>query len=90
MRAMTQLVLEVALDQAALRQAQGQDLTIAVNLSASSLVEAGLPDCLPNSDRHPNGDRDTGHHYHADAASEAKRHSTVEDSGGTSAGRGGT
>jgi len=44
MRAMTQLVLEIALDQAALWQAQRQDLTIAVNLSASSLVDAGLPD----------------------------------------------
>jgi len=44
MRAMTQLVLEIALDQAARWQAQGQDLTIAVNRSASSLVDAGLPD----------------------------------------------
>jgi len=44
MRAMTRLVLEIALDQAALWQAQGRHLTIAVNLSASSLVDAGLPD----------------------------------------------
>ena len=43
-----------------------------------------------HSDCHPNGDRDTGHHHHTDAASEAKRHSTIEDNGGTSAGRGGT
>jgi len=44
MRSMTRLVLEMALDQAALWQAQGRHLTIAVNLSASSLVDAGLPD----------------------------------------------
>ena len=44
MRAMTKRVLEMSLDQAALWQAQGRDLTIAVNLSASSLVDAGLPD----------------------------------------------
>src|SRR5450759_2434039 len=44
MRAMTRLVLEMALDQAALWQGQGQDLTIAVNLSASSLVDDDLPD----------------------------------------------
>ena len=43
MRAMTRLVLEMALDQAADWQGQGQDMTIAVNLSASSLVDADLP-----------------------------------------------
>jgi diguanylate cyclase len=41
---MTQLVLEMSLDQAAAWQAQGEHLTIAVNLSASSLVDADLPD----------------------------------------------
>src|SRR5665647_3113379 len=44
MRAMTRLVLAMALDQAALWPGQGQDLTIAVNLSASSLVDDDLPD----------------------------------------------
>ncbi len=44
MAAMTRLVLEMALDQAARWQRQGQDLTIAVNLSASSLVDAHLPE----------------------------------------------
>jgi diguanylate cyclase (GGDEF)-like protein len=44
MRAMTRLVLEIALDQAADWQAQGQQLTIAVNLSASSLADADLPE----------------------------------------------
>jgi diguanylate cyclase (GGDEF)-like protein len=44
MRAMTRLVLEQALDQAASWQGQGQNLTIAVNLSASSLVDANLPE----------------------------------------------
>jgi len=44
MRAMTRRVLEIALDQAAVWQTQGQHLTIAVNLSASSLVDAELPD----------------------------------------------
>jgi diguanylate cyclase (GGDEF)-like protein len=44
MRAMTRLVLEMSLDQAAAWQAQGEHLTIAVNLSASSLVDADLPD----------------------------------------------
>ena len=43
MRAMTRLVLEMALDQAARWQGQGRKLTIAVNLSASSLVDADLP-----------------------------------------------
>jgi len=43
MRAMTQQVLEMDLDQAAIWQAQGQHLTVAVNLSASSLVDADLP-----------------------------------------------
>jgi diguanylate cyclase (GGDEF)-like protein len=44
MGAMTRLVLEIALDQAADWRAQGQHLTIAVNLSASSLVDAALPE----------------------------------------------
>jgi diguanylate cyclase (GGDEF)-like protein len=44
MRAMTRLVLELALDQAAVWQGRGQHLTIAVNLSASSLVDADLPE----------------------------------------------
>jgi diguanylate cyclase (GGDEF)-like protein len=44
MRAMTVRVLEIALDQAADWHARGQRLTIAVNLSASSLVDAELPD----------------------------------------------
>ncbi len=44
MRAMTRLVLETALDQAATWQGEGQPLTIAVNLSASSLVDDALPD----------------------------------------------
>lgn len=44
MRAMTRLVLDMALDQAAAWQEQGQHLTIAVNLSASSLVDADLPE----------------------------------------------
>jgi diguanylate cyclase (GGDEF)-like protein len=42
--AMTRLVLEIALDQAAVWHARGQPLTVAVNLSASSLVDAALPD----------------------------------------------
>jgi diguanylate cyclase (GGDEF)-like protein len=44
MRTLTRLVLEMALDQAATWQAQGQHLTVAVNLSASSLVDADLPE----------------------------------------------
>jgi len=44
MRAMTQDVLEQALEQAAAWRAAGQALTVAVNLSASSLVDATLPD----------------------------------------------
>jgi len=43
MRTMTRLVLEMALNQAAEWQRQGQPLTIAVNLSASSLGDADLP-----------------------------------------------
>ncbi|MDQ5840507.1 MAG: EAL domain-containing protein, partial [Chloroflexota bacterium] len=43
MRAMTRLVLQMALNQAAEWRAQGQHLTIAVNLSASSLVDEDLP-----------------------------------------------
>ena len=44
MTAMTRLVLGIALDQAAAWQRQGQRLTVAVNLSASSLVDADLPE----------------------------------------------
>jgi len=45
MRAMTRRVLEMALDQVATWQEQGRaHLTVAVNLSASSLVDADLPD----------------------------------------------
>jgi diguanylate cyclase (GGDEF)-like protein len=44
MRAMTRIVLEVALDQAARWQEQGQQLIVAVNLSASSLVDSELPE----------------------------------------------
>jgi diguanylate cyclase (GGDEF)-like protein len=44
MRAMTQRVLEMALDQAADWEGQGQHLTVAVNLSASSLVDDDLPE----------------------------------------------
>jgi len=44
MRPLTRLVLGMALDQVADWQAQGQQLTVAVNLSASSLVDANLPD----------------------------------------------
>jgi len=43
MRAMTRLVLEMALDQAALWRGEGRHMTIAVNLSASSLVDDELP-----------------------------------------------
>jgi diguanylate cyclase (GGDEF)-like protein len=44
MRTLTRLVLEMALDQAAVWQGQGLELTVAVNLSASSLVDADLPE----------------------------------------------
>ena len=44
MHALTQVVLRQALDQAVLWQSQGHPLTIAVNLSASSLVDTELPD----------------------------------------------
>ena len=44
MRAMTRVVLEIALDQAAVWHGDGRRLTIAVNLSASSLVDTDLPD----------------------------------------------
>ena len=44
MHALTQVVLRQALDQAVLWHAQGRPLTIAVNLSASSLVDTELPD----------------------------------------------
>ncbi|TFD74583.1 putative bifunctional diguanylate cyclase/phosphodiesterase [Cryobacterium fucosi] len=44
MHALTQIVLTKALDQAVLWRAQGELLTIAVNLSASSLVDRDLPD----------------------------------------------
>src|SRR5450631_3544614 len=44
MRALTRLVLKMALDQAAAWCRQGEHLIVAVNLSASSLVDADLPD----------------------------------------------
>ncbi len=44
MRSMTRVVLQIALDQAAVWQAQGRRLTVAVNLSASSMIDTGLPD----------------------------------------------
>ncbi|MFZ0161812.1 MAG: EAL domain-containing protein [Kineosporiaceae bacterium] len=44
MPAMTHVVLDQALDQAAAWSASGQPLTVAVNLSASSLVDGSLPD----------------------------------------------
>jgi diguanylate cyclase (GGDEF)-like protein len=43
MRVMTRRVLEMAMNQAAQWQAQGQRLTVAVNLSASSLEDVDLP-----------------------------------------------
>jgi diguanylate cyclase (GGDEF)-like protein len=44
MRTMTRVVLEIALNQAEAWHAQGRQLVIAVNLSASSLVDTDLPD----------------------------------------------
>jgi diguanylate cyclase (GGDEF)-like protein len=44
MPALTRMVLALSLDQAASWHAQGQQLTIAVNLSASSLVDNALPE----------------------------------------------
>ena len=44
MPAMTRVVLSQALDQTAVWQARGRLLTVAVNLSASSLVDADLPE----------------------------------------------
>ena len=44
MPSLTQLVLENALDQAALWAAQGRSVTVAVNLSASCLVDDNLPE----------------------------------------------
>ena len=44
MPALTRVVLTVALDQAAIWQARSQRLTVAVNLSASSLVDVDLPE----------------------------------------------
>jgi diguanylate cyclase (GGDEF)-like protein len=44
MRTLTRVVLQITLDQVAIWWAQGQHLTVAVNLSASSLVDADLPD----------------------------------------------
>ena len=43
MPTLTRVVLDQALDQAAAWHAQGQQLTVAVNLSASSLVDSDLP-----------------------------------------------
>ncbi|HSP75255.1 MAG TPA: EAL domain-containing protein, partial [Cryobacterium sp.] len=44
MHALTQEVLRKALDQSALWSAQGRTLTVAVNLSASSLIDTDLPE----------------------------------------------
>ncbi|TFB98644.1 bifunctional diguanylate cyclase/phosphodiesterase [Cryobacterium sp. HLT2-28] len=44
MHTMTQIVLEKALDQTAIWHAQGQLLTMAVNISASSLIDTALPE----------------------------------------------
>jgi diguanylate cyclase len=44
MSALTRVVLDLALNQAAAWHAQGRPLTVAVNLSASSLVDADLPE----------------------------------------------
>ena len=44
MRSLTQLVLQLALDQATIWHALGRPLTVAVNLSASSLVDTDLPE----------------------------------------------
>jgi diguanylate cyclase (GGDEF)-like protein len=44
MARLTQIVLEQALDQAAVWHRQGRPLTVAVNLSASSLVDTDLPE----------------------------------------------
>lgn len=46
MPALTQMVFEKALDQAAIWQQQGRPLAVAVNLSASSLVDDDLPERL--------------------------------------------
>ena len=43
MPTLTRVVLAMALDQAAAWHAQGQPLTVAVNLSASSLGDTALP-----------------------------------------------
>ena len=44
MPSMTEVVLDMALDQAVLWQRQGRSLTIAVNVSASSLIDDELPE----------------------------------------------
>ena len=44
MRSLTQVVLELALDQAVAWRAAGRPLAVAVNLSASSLVDTDLPE----------------------------------------------
>ena len=44
MPSLTQVVLEMALDQAVVWAAQGRPMNVAVNLSASSLVDDNLPD----------------------------------------------
>ncbi len=44
MHAMTNVVLQMALDQSAVWRAAGRALTVAVNLSASSLVDTDLPE----------------------------------------------
>ncbi|MDY7542696.1 MULTISPECIES: putative bifunctional diguanylate cyclase/phosphodiesterase [unclassified Cryobacterium] len=44
MQTLTERVLELALDQAAVWHVRGERLTIAVNLAASSLLDSGLPE----------------------------------------------
>ncbi|TFC32382.1 EAL domain-containing protein [Cryobacterium sp. MDB1-18-2] len=44
MRTLTRVVLQVALDQAAVWHAEGRPLTVAVNLSGSTLIDTSLPD----------------------------------------------
>jgi diguanylate cyclase len=41
---LTRVTLALALDQVAAWQAQGQPLTVSVNLSASSLIDSDLPE----------------------------------------------
>jgi diguanylate cyclase (GGDEF)-like protein len=59
MPALTEVVLELALDQVVVWAHQGQPLTVAVNLSASSMVDDNLPehvaDLLADRDLPPSG-----------------------------------